>query len=75
MSALDRHLVTTATGSDSRVRFCPLPTGTPHEPYRQSRRRPIDDEILAKAAYRALGREPVPRLRPPDEVPRRAVRG
>lgn len=30
MSAFDRHPVTTATGSDARVRFCPSPTGTPH---------------------------------------------
>jgi len=30
MSASDRHPVTTATGTDVRVRFCPSPTGTPH---------------------------------------------
>ncbi|MDQ1286904.1 MAG: glutamyl-tRNA synthetase [Actinomycetota bacterium] len=30
MSASDRHPVTTATGADIRVRFCPSPTGTPH---------------------------------------------
>ena len=30
MSDLDRHPVSTATGSDIRVRFCPSPTGTPH---------------------------------------------
>jgi len=30
MSAPDRHPVTTATGADVRVRFCPSPTGTPH---------------------------------------------
>ncbi len=28
--ATDTALVTTATGSDVRVRFCPSPTGTPH---------------------------------------------
>src|SRR3954451_20118982 len=26
----ERHPVTTATGSDVRVRFCPSPTGLPH---------------------------------------------
>ncbi|MFZ4842186.1 glutamate--tRNA ligase [Mycetocola saprophilus] len=30
MSTSLSHLVTTATGSDIRVRFCPSPTGTPH---------------------------------------------
>jgi glutamyl-tRNA synthetase len=30
MSASDHHPVTTATGADVRVRFCPSPTGTPH---------------------------------------------
>ncbi|HEX2807621.1 MAG TPA: glutamate--tRNA ligase [Kineosporiaceae bacterium] len=30
MSDLDPHPVSTATGSDIRVRFCPSPTGTPH---------------------------------------------
>lgn len=30
MNAADRHPVTTATGSDVRVRFCPSPTGVPH---------------------------------------------
>jgi len=30
MSDLASHPVTTATGSDIRVRFCPSPTGTPH---------------------------------------------
>jgi glutamyl-tRNA synthetase len=30
MSNLASHPVTTATGSDIRVRFCPSPTGTPH---------------------------------------------
>src|SRR5664279_3773527 len=30
MSDLDRHPVSTATGSDIRVRFCPSPTGAPH---------------------------------------------
>src|SRR5512142_1414787 len=173
MSASDRHPVTTASGADVRVRFCPSPTGTPHvglirtclfnwayarhvggtfvfriedtdaardseesyaqlldalrwlgldwdegvevggphEPYRQSQRRAIYDDVLAKlvagghvyesfssaaeieerhlaagrdpklgydnhdrdltdeqkAAYRALGREPVLRLRMPDD--------
>jgi glutamyl-tRNA synthetase len=173
MNAADRHPVTTATGSDIRVRFCPSPTGTPHvglirtclfnwayarhlggtfvfriedtdaardseesyhqlldalqwlgltwdegvevggphQPYRQSLRRPIYDEVIAKlvaaghvyesfssaaeieerhlaagrdpklgydnadrdltpeqkAAFRTLGREPVLRLRMPDQ--------
>ncbi|WP_371030706.1 glutamate--tRNA ligase [Pseudoclavibacter sp. JSM 162008] len=30
MTASSSSLVTTATGSDVRVRFCPSPTGTPH---------------------------------------------
>ncbi|RLP76545.1 glutamate--tRNA ligase [Mycetocola tolaasinivorans] len=30
MSTSLSHLVTTATGTDVRVRFCPSPTGTPH---------------------------------------------
>lgn len=30
MSTSTEHPVTTATGSDIRVRFCPSPTGTPH---------------------------------------------
>lgn len=30
MSTTTSHPVTTATGSDIRVRFCPSPTGTPH---------------------------------------------